>query len=122
MYSILIETVKTIIEAARYTFPNEFIGILGGEKKKKLINELIVVPATFGKGFSSIYTHMLPFDPKMLGSIHSHPSYSNYPSKQDIIAFGKLGEVHIIIARPFDIYSLSCFDSKGMRKSLKIID
>ena len=121
MYKVTLNTIGAIIEAAKHTFPNEFIGMLGGEKKEKLINELIAVPAIFGENFSSIYTHLLPFDSKMIGTVHSHPSMSNYPSNQDLAAFGRLGEVHIIIANPFNLYSLSGYDSKGKMVRLKII-
>ena len=110
-----------IMEAARHTYPNEFIGVLGGNKNEKIIDELIVVPAIFGRSFSVIRTHLVPFDPKMIGTVHSHPTESDYPSKQDINTFGKLGNALIIIAKPFDIYSVNFFNSKGQRGRLKIV-
>ncbi len=122
MYKITAQTVNAIIQASINTYPNEFIGMLGGNKNEKLIDELIIVPAVFGKNFSSIHSHLLPFDSKMLGSIHSHPSHTSQPSNQDLHAFSKLGEVHIIIANPYNVYSMSCYNSKGQNQKLKIIE
>ncbi|MBI2598006.1 MAG: Mov34/MPN/PAD-1 family protein [Candidatus Diapherotrites archaeon] len=120
MYSIKKEVLGAIIEASKNTFPEEFIGVLGGNIKNKIIDELIVVPATFGTDFSAIHTHLLPMDQKIIGTIHSHPSTSSRPSQEDLNAFGKLGQVHIIIAKPFEPSSMKCFDSKGNTVKLKI--
>ncbi|MEK6941419.1 MAG: Mov34/MPN/PAD-1 family protein [archaeon] len=122
MYSIRLEAMQAIIEAAKNTFPNEFIGMLGGNKKEKIIDELIVVSATFGESHSSIYSHLVPFDPKIMGTIHSHPNESSRPSNTDLNTFAKLGEVHIIIANPFDFSSTKCYSAKGKIARLKIIE
>ncbi len=58
MYSIKLNALQAIMEAAKSTYPDEFIGMLGGNKKEKIIDELIVVPATFGDHHSSIHTHL----------------------------------------------------------------
>ena len=122
MYSIKLEAIQAIIEASKNTFPSEFIGMLGGSKKEKIIDELVVVPATFGEYHSSIEPHLVPFDPKIMGTVHSHPGESNHPSSQDLNAFAKLGEVHIIIASPFDFFSANCYNAKGKMVKLKIIE
>lgn len=120
MFEIKIDVINAIIEASKNTFPNEFIGMLGGNPSKKTIDELVVVPAEYGNTFSVIQTHLVPFDPKIIGTIHSHPAGSNYPSAHDLNAFARLGQIHLIIAKPFNTHSISSFDSTGKRVRLKI--
>ena len=83
---------------------------------------MIVVPATFGQHHSSIQAYMVPFDPKIIGTIHSHPNESGSPSKEDLNAFSKLGPVHIILAYPFGFFSANCYSAKGKIVRLKIIE
>ena len=50
---------QSALEAAKHTYPDEFIGIFRGNKEKDgcLLTELIIAPfSTYGDGFSS---HMM---------------------------------------------------------------
>ena len=121
MYKIKREVLGAIIEASKNTYPHEFFGVLGGSPGEKIVDELIVVPATYGKNFTLIKTYLIPFDSKMIGTVHSHPSYSSRPSKQDIATFGKMGSIHLIIAYPFNSESFNAFDSKGIKTAIELI-
>ena len=121
MYSIKKEVIGAFIEAAKHTFPQEFIGMLGGKKEEKIVDELIIVPAVFGDTFSTIQMHLVPFDPNYVGTAHSHPSHSNMPSRQDIKTFSKTGQIHLIACHPFDLNNLQAFNQKGENVKIKII-
>lgn len=121
MYKIKSPTVESIIIASQNTYPDEFFSLLGGDKEKKVVDELIVVPAIYGKRFALIKTHLIPFDSRILGSVHSHPSPNSYPSKGDLNVFRKMGDLHLIIAFPFDIDTIKAFDSRGKKQEIEII-
>jgi hypothetical protein len=55
------------------------------------------------------------------GSVHSHPSGTPYPSKQDLIFF-RSNEVNIIVGRPYTRDSWRAFDRNGNEMSLEIVD
>lgn len=120
MFHVKKEVIDAFLEAAKNTFPNEFIGMLSGNKKNKTVQELVVVPAVFGDTFSQIYFHMLPLDETIIGTCHSHPSISNRPSAQDLHTFAKTGLIHFIACRPYTIETLRAFDQKGKEVKIKI--
>lgn len=115
------EAIEAFLEAAKNAFPNEFIGLLAGNKEKNIVEELVVVPAIFGENFSSIYTHLVPFDSTLMGTAHSHPSRSNNPSIQDLAAFSKTGTIHLIACYPYMTGNVKAFDGQGRKIELKII-
>jgi len=121
-YRIRRNTADSIALAARNIYPDEFIAMLGGEKKKRLIDELVVVPAIYGEDFAAIKQYLLPFDFRILGSVHSHPSNSSLPSIGDLSTFLALGEIHIIIAHPFNLNTMKAFNSKGKEIKLEVVD
>jgi len=122
MYSISQEAALSIIEACRSVHPDEFIGMLGGDRKEKMIDELVIVPAVYGEGHSMVYSHLIPFDSRLLGTVHSHPSPANYPSDQDLETFAKTGEIHIIIAYPYTYDTMRGFDRNGKNVKIKVVD
>ena len=119
MYRIKQVVLESIILAAKNVYPNEFFSMLGG--KNRTIKELVVVPATYGKDFSSYRLDLVPFDREIIGTIHSHPSIYNHPSNADLDSFGKSGEVHLIISYPYDFNTIKAFDNKGRKISLQVI-
>lgn len=121
MFSVKTQAIEAFLEAARNTFPNEFIGMLAGNKKTKTVEELVVVPAIFGETFSQVYFHMLPLDESIIGTCHSHPSFSNRPSPQDVHTFSKTGMIHFIACRPYSMESVRAFDQRGKEIPVKII-
>ena len=103
-----------IIEFAKSSYPKEFIAFLKGKisNKRLIINDLIY--QHFQSNFNSaVVQNRLPLSIDIYGSIHSHPSYSNSPSNQDIESFGKNGTLHLIICKPFDISSIKAYNSLG---------
>ena len=122
MIKIKEATVETIIESARNVYPNEFIALLGVTGKEGVIDELVMVPATYGRNYSSIKTWLVPFDRSIVGSIHSHPSVGNSPSKGDLRAFAKFGDVHFIISYPYNLESLRVFNVRGTELEFEVVD
>lgn len=121
MWLIKKKVLESILLAAQNTYPHEFISLLGGDRKKKMIDELVVLPATFGENFSSLRLDLVPFDEKIIGSVHSHPSPSASASPRDLRSFPKLGWVHLIVSLPFDLASARLFNAKGQELEYKLI-
>ncbi|MDD5162824.1 MAG: Mov34/MPN/PAD-1 family protein [Candidatus ainarchaeum sp.] len=116
------QTLESIAEASKNVFPKEFIALLGSKSKNSIIDELVIIPATFGDSFSSVYLDLLPFDKSILGSVHSHPSDSNRPSSADKRFFKKTGEIHLIICLPFSISSIRAYDAEGKEIEMEVIE
>ena len=121
MYTIRKEALLTFLEASKNTYPNEFLGFLSGDKKNQTVEELIIVPATFGATFSMVHLHLVPFDPSFVGTCHSHPSFSNKPSREDKKTFGKTGYIHIIAAYPYTLNTVAFYDQTGKPAQVKIV-
>jgi len=120
LWKIKRQVIESIELAAQNTYPNEFLALLGGSKEEKVIDEIVVVPATYGPTYSFLRSDLVPFDDRILGSIHSHPRRPQ-PSRGDVIAFPRMGIVHAIIAYPFDVNSLKLFDARGKELKYEII-
>jgi len=113
------ELLESLCDACRNVYPDEFVALLSVKQDNGLVEEFVAVPATFGKNFSSYRLDLLPFDSKIVGSIHSHPSSSNNPSTADLRVFSR-GRVNLIIAWPFDLKSMKAFDNFGKQIELLI--
>ncbi|MFH1239989.1 MAG: Mov34/MPN/PAD-1 family protein [Candidatus Diapherotrites archaeon] len=122
MIKIKSATVETIINSARNVYPNEFIALLGASGTDKVIDELVMVPATYGRNYSSIKTWLVPFDRSIMGSIHSHPGIRNSPSQGDLRAFAKFGNIHFIISYPYNLESLRVFNVRGNELEFEVVD
>lgn len=113
--------VENISKFAKKSYPSEFIAFLKGEK----INENLVINSLIYQEFesskSSAFTKMnLPILSGAVGTVHSHPSYSNFPSKTDLRFFNKNFGIHLIISYPFSIKDIKAYDPKGNRILLNI--
>ena len=86
-----------------------------------MIEEVLLMPAsTFGSGFSSVRRYMLPIDRSVIGSVHSHPSGSKKPSREDLMSFGKRVGFHLIVGYPAEsINDIVCYDGYGNRLPLE---
>lgn len=113
MYKIKKNVLESLLEASRNTYPNEFFALLGGDREKKIIDEFIITPAVYGRRHALYWPHLTPIDNKVMGSVHSHPSRSGTPSGADVRGFAKSGEIHLIIAYPFNLKTTRAFDSEG---------
>lgn len=115
-------TLGDIAMASRNTYPKEFLALLGSTKKNGIIDEFVLMPATYGDTFSSMQLHLVPFDKGILGSVHSHPGPSAMPSSADKKFFKKTGEIHLIISLPFSIDSIRAFNAEGKEIEMEVLE
>lgn len=103
-----------IIQFAKNSYPKEFIAFLKGKisNKRLIINDLVY--QHFKSSFhSASVDKQLPLSNDIFGSVHSHPSYSNSPSNQDLQFFNNNGTLHLIICKPFNLESIKAFNYLG---------
>jgi len=96
------ELLEMLLEGAKTLHPKETIVLLRGKVTKDVINvsEVVIPPlATYGSGFSSFPTQLLPMDFSIIGVAHSHPSGSLRPSVGDLNH--PFGKITLIIASPY---------------------
>ena len=112
-----------ILECAKSSYPKEFGGLLRIDTNEKhTIIELIILPGTITGGSQAIFQlHMLPIDLTIVGTVHSHPSFSARPSGADLELFRKHGRIHIIAASPFNESSWKAYDFNGEEIDLKVV-
>ena len=112
-----------ILECAKSEYPNEFGGFLRVDAKvRDIIKELVILPGTIsGDSHALFRMNMLPIDFTIVGTVHSHPSYSPRPSDADMQLFQKQGKVHIISAKPFNEFSWKAYDCKGKEIGIQVI-
>lgn len=120
-YKIKRDVLLSILKASSNLFPDEFFCLLGGDKREKIIDEFVVVPAEYLKDSVSINTWLMPIDPRVVGSVHSHP-HKSPPSVTDLQNFAKFGEIHLITFPPFFLESFLAFDTKGRKLELKVVE
>ena len=112
---------EMINEAARDSLPNEFVAMLRAEDG--VIVELLLLPGTLqGEDSATLMMHMMPIDYSVVGTVHSHPGYSNRPSREDLELFRRYGYVHIITCLPYDEGSWRAYDGRGARRELPVVD
>jgi proteasome lid subunit RPN8/RPN11 len=118
---ITTDCLHLIMEASRSTHPREFAGLLSAEKG--VISEVVILPGTISGSAHAIFQlHMAPVDFSLVGTVHSHPSYSSLASDADIELFRKYGRVHIIIAQPYMEDSWRAYTGQGEEFHLDIIN
>ena len=110
-----------IMEAARSTHPKEFAGLLSAENG--IITEVVILPGTISGSSHAIFQlHMAPIDFSLVGTVHSHPSYSSLASDADVHLFQKYGRIHIIISMPYTLDSWKAYMGDGKQVNLEIIE
>ena len=111
-----------IFESAKSVYPKEFGGLLRADKSKSTIIEVILLPGTISGDSHAIFKmHMRPIDFSLVGTVHSHPSYSFRPSGADLQLFQKHGKIHIITANPFNYTSWRAYEYTGKELDIKVI-
>lgn len=112
-----------ILECAKSNYPNEFGALLRVKTNvKDTISEIVVLPGTIsGESHAIFQLHMLPIDFSIVGTVHSHPSYSFHPSNADLHLFQKYGKVHIIVANPFTMSSWQAYNFNGEEIEMDVI-
>lgn len=115
------EALKLMLHASSSSHPNEFAGILRSEGNR--ITEVLILPGTFTSERSALMNlYMLPISSRSCGSVHSHPSSMAKPSRADLKFFDKFGEVHLIVASPYNESSWKAFNKKGKELNLEIVE
>lgn len=121
IWGIKKETLNLILEVSKENYPMEFGGLL--RAKNGIITEILLLPGTVqGNSHAIFQFHMLPIDFSVVGTIHSHPSYSFQPSEADRALFSKFGSTHIIVAFPFNEKSWQAYDYNGNKIVLEILE
>lgn len=109
------------MELSKSSFPNEFSGMLVGDKDKKLIDDIYIIPLTQNhRSSSSIRLDLVPMSFSVIGSVHSHPSSSAQPSRADL-SFFQSKSVNMIAHYPYGPKDFRVYDSYGKDISLEII-
>ena len=108
------QVLESILVYAEHLHPKEGILLLRGktEKDKIIVNEVVIPPQTIhGEGFSAFPTFMLPMDPTIIGSAHSHPSGVLKPSPEDLNNF--YGRIMVIVGYPYNPKNIAVFNREG---------
>ncbi|HOK28947.1 MAG TPA: Mov34/MPN/PAD-1 family protein [Methanomassiliicoccaceae archaeon] len=114
------EVLEMISQASRQAHPYEFVATMRAEDG--VICELLLLPGSISSGSSATFpTFNLPIDLSIVGSVHSHPSYSNEPSEADLHLFSSYGNTHIIICMPYDMTSWRSYDRQGRPVDLQVL-
>jgi proteasome lid subunit RPN8/RPN11 len=133
------DTLEFVLEAAEDTHPNEYMGLLRGERVDRVLDEatrerldarpgdkvvtdVLVIPGTESNPVSAtVKTNMVPNDRDAVGSVHSHPNGVLQPSEADVETFGT-GSVHIIMGAPYRTTDWKAFDRRGDPRDLAVLD
>jgi len=119
IYGVCVDFIDAFNEAARSTYPDEFICL--HRAHDGLIDEFVMLPGTiFGDTHSFINDWMDPVDFERTGSAHSHPGYSAQASDDDLQVFRSMGGIHFITCLPYDRGSWKAYDSSGRLVDLRM--
>lgn len=127
---IAADTLAFALEASAETHPDEYMGMLRGEKARTLgldrdgtvVTDVLVIPGTESNPVSAtVKTNMIPNDLTGVGSIHSHPNGVLEPSDADLQTFGR-GSVHVILGAPYERDDWQAFDRRGEPRELEVLD
>ena len=116
---------ESLLEGSRNVFPNEFLALLRGEKNGEdfVITEILLAPLSeYLPGSAYFNDLMVPTDPTIVGTFHSHPSRGPpRPSPADLHLFGRRGAVHLISSLPYSEETTAAFDFNGRKIVYEII-
>ncbi len=116
------ELLDMILEGAKRLHPKESIVLLRGKTNKDavIVSDVLIPPlATYGRGFSSFSTHMLPMDFSIVGIAHSHPRGSLEPSVEDQNL--SMGRIMLIVGSPYrGKENAAVFSRKEGKMSLEV--
>lgn len=114
------DTLNFILEASRSMAPEEFAGLL--QEKNGIITEVLILPGTESSDTNAVFRlYMMP-NIKAAGSVHSHPGPNRDPSQADLHLFSKTGNYHIIVGRPYNEKSWTCYNREGKVIELPVLD
>lgn len=123
LWKITRSCLDLILECAKSSGPNEFGGLLRvALDDKNTIDEIVLLPGTVaGESHAIFQLHMRPIDFSIVGTVHSHPSFSFRPSNADLHLFQKHGKVHIIAAKPYAEDSWKAYNYNGEEIEMDVI-
>jgi len=115
------ELLNGLLALCKNQHPREILGLL------RIINgiaiEYILPPGAITSNTSGLFIpSRLGFDLTLKGSIHSHPSGNPNPSLIDINKVFKTKKFNFIIAYPYNLSSIKCFNNKGREIEFRIIN
>jgi proteasome lid subunit RPN8/RPN11 len=118
------DLLKALLESAgevdREGGGREFVAVL--REEDGVIREFLFLPFTSTQVSASLRSDLLPLDPHVAGSAHSHPNGVFRPSDADLRFFPRLGRYHIILGPPFSESSWKCFTSDGNPCDLEVVE
>ncbi len=123
------DTIEFVLDAAHDTHPDEYMGLLRGERARRIgidrdglvVTDVLVIPGTTSNPTSAtVKTNMIP-NMQRVGSVHSHPNGVLRPSDADLRTFGT-GEAHIILGHPYRRGDWRVFDREGDPRELPVLD
>ena len=114
------ETAEDIAVLAAEAAPREFFSFVGGKVRDGVLrlDGLYYQQYYASEQFATVF-HNLPMLNDCQATVHSHPGIAR-PSAADLHTFGKHGLVHFIIAKPYRIVDLRCFDKQGVPLAFSI--
>ncbi len=115
------ELLHGLFSLCRNQHPREILGFL--RTQNDIAVEFILPPGAITSNTSGFFsTSRLGYDSTLQGSVHSHPSGNPNPSLVDINNVFKTKKFNFIIAYPYNLSSIKCFNSKGREIEFTIID
>lgn len=110
-----------ICSYSRNYYPNEFGAML--RESEGIVSDIIFYPKSIsGRKSISIYDWEIPLGLDYCGTVHSHPSGSNLPSRADLNFFSKHKKHHIIVCRPFSTESMAAYGNDGRKIGIEFVD
>lgn len=117
---VSLELLELMCQIATESHPNEFVGVL--LEKDGVIAELNLLPGTTaGESHANLHYDMMPLDPHVAGSAHSHPNGALQPSDADLRFFPAIGRYHFIIGAPYSVSDWRCYRADGTPVSMEVI-
>ncbi len=114
MWKIKKTLLEDLCKSAEMHYPDEFLCFFGGDAGKEEVTEIIFLPTQTDETSASIMESTMPFDPTIIGSIHSHPDSTATPSPEDKQFFSKY-RINAILGYPFTLENIAFYDSKSRR-------
>jgi proteasome lid subunit RPN8/RPN11 len=118
------DLIQALLESAREVDRQgggrEFVAVL--REEDGVIREFLFLPFTSTQVSASLRYDLMPLDPHVAGSAHSHPNGVLRPSGADLRFFPALGRYHIILGPPFTDMSWRCFTSDGSPCDLEVVE
>lgn len=117
---ISMDLLDLLLEIGKDRHPYEFAGVIMEEEG--LLRELFLLPGTVSSEESaSLYYDMMPLDPHVAGSAHSHPNGILSPSNADLSFFPRVGRYHVIVGYPYTRDNWRCYRADGKPVALEVM-